>query len=437
MLLLGMVLTAQAALAAEEPSRPVLEEARKLLDKRQPNQAYELLAPYEYDWAGNPEYDSLLGTAAAASGRQDEAAMALERAVASNPDDREARTALARSYRDTGDVELARRELDYLGLQSLPADRSTDFDRYSARAAAEPGPRERGFRYFVLLDSGYDSNVNASNDDDFFLGIRLDDRNVERDSGYAAVSNGGNLAVPLSPNWTYGMGFNLIQRRYFSETFANTDRAGLSNEFVWRSGPTEINFGAGLHTVYLDSRAPYDGEHSQSGANLGFGARWFMGESRWQIGTDVVAAALRHENSTRIFDVDQVLHDVTLNYLGQGSLPTFGFALIGGEAHAKKSGSPYGRDLLGTSFTSSWSVGEPGRMYSYMSVIKSSYDGSFFGEQRDDTQYGAGLSAILSIFASPNWHLIPHLAYIRNESDVALFDYRRTEIGLAFRWISD
>jgi hypothetical protein len=435
--LVGIALAGPMALAAEEPSKPVLDQARKLLDERQPNQAYELLAPHEYDWAGNPEYDYLLGTAAAQSGRPDEAALSLERAVAADPDNREARTALARAYQGSGEQQLARRELDQLGLRDFPQDGYDDVDRYSAPVRTEPGLREKRFRYFVMFDTGYDSNVSASTDDDTFLGIALNDRNVEKDSAYGAVSNGGSLEVPLSSNWVYGLNFNFIQRRYVSATFANSDRAGLSNEFVWRKGPTEINFGAGLYTAYLDSRAPYDGDRSQSGASLDFGARWFLGGSRWQIGTDVIAAATRHPDATRIFDVDQLLHGVNLGYVGQGTKPSFGFALFTGEAQAKQSGSPYGRDLYGTSFTGSWSVGGPHRMYTYVAVTKSDYEGSFFGEQRDDMQYSTGLSAVLPVFSSRNWNLIPHLAFIRNQSDVDLFDYNRTEIGLAFRWISD
>jgi tetratricopeptide (TPR) repeat protein len=447
------MLAGQAALAIEAPAeqeertpgvnnpaagvdRRVLDQARDLLDRRQSKQAYELLAPHEYDWAGEPEYDALLGAAAMASGRPGEAIMPLERATAADPGDVDARLALARAYSQAGEPELARAELDQLGLRGLPADPYAAV-RPAVAARPDAGARERRFRYYVMFDTGYDSNANAGTDQGQFLGLVLSRRNVEAESGYSAVSNGGILHVPLSSAWAYDFKFNFVQRRNYSATFANTDRAGLSNDFIYRGDYTRLRFGAGLYTVYLDSRLPYDGDYAQSGAVLDFGARWRMGDSSWQLGPDVIAAAIRHDNSIRVFDVDQLLHGMTLEYLGEGPLPSFGIALVTGEAQAVQSGSPYGRDQHGASFTSSWPVGRPGRMYSFMNVLRSNYDGLFFGGRRHDTRYSTGLSAVLHVFPSRNWSLIPHLAWIRNDSDVSLFDYDRWEIGLGFRWYSD
>ncbi len=426
--------------AAGQPSvradSAVLDRARRLLARQQASQAYALLAPYEYDWAGDPEYDQLLGSAAMASGRPDEAAMAFERAVAVDSGGAAARTALARAYYQAGEHELARRELGRLGLTGLPRDDVLDFDRYPAPAGT-PGPRRTTFRYLVMLDAGYDSNANAGTDDDRFLGVALGNRNVEKDSAYGYVAHGGYLRVPLGQYWDYDFGFNLVQRRNLSATFANIDRIGLSNDFVYRKGRTELNFGAGLYTSFLDSRFPYDGFYSQSGANLDFGSRWFLGDSAWRLGTDVTLTAIRHESSTRIFDVDQLLLDGVMEYLGRGSIPSFGLVLTLGESQARQDDSPYGRSLYGARFTSSWFVGRPNRMYLNVGVARSDYDGAFFGDSRHDMQYSAGLSAILHVFPSRQWTMIPHIAQIVNNSDVSLFDYDRTEIGLAFRWLSD
>lgn len=415
----------------------VLERARGLLDRGQPGQAYELLAPHDYDWSGDPQYDQLLGTAAVESGRPDEAVMPLERVVADDPGNDDARLALARAYHRSGDPELARIELDHLGLRSLPGEAGAGVYDPATASRGDAGSRQRSFRYFLLFDVGYDSNVNGATDDSSFLGLALNRRNVETDSGYASVSNGGLLHVPLSSRWDYGLRFNFMQRRNFSATFANTDRAGLSNEFLWRGDYTRLRFGVGLHTAYLNSRGPYDGDHVQSGAVLDFGARWLLGDSSWQIGTDVVAAAIRHNSRTRVFDVDQYLSAFVLDYVGRDAGPSYGVALIFGEAQARQSRSPYGRDQHGLRLTGSWPMGSPGRLYAHVGVMRSDYDGRFFGGHRDDTEYSTGLSAVLHVFPSRSWSLIPHLTYLKNQSNIALFDFDRTEIGLAIRWISD
>lgn len=453
-LFLGVMLVAPGALAVEAVSEPepegsseqqsssnadpkVLVRARGLLEQQRPAQAYDLLAPHAHDWSGDPEYDYLLGTAAVGSGRAGDAVMPLERVVAQDPDNRDARLALARAYYQSGDADLARIELEQLGLSSLPGTYGAGARGRAAAAQGTGGPRQRRFRYFVLFDTGYDSNVNGATDNDAFLGLALNNRNVETDSVYISVSNGGLLSVPLSTRWDYNLRFNFMQRRNLSATFANTDRAGLSNEFTWRGDYTRLRFGAGLHTAYLDSRAPYDGDHVQSGGVLDFGARWLLGDTPWQVGTDVVAAALRHDRRTRVLDVDQYLSAFVLDYVGGESKPSFGLALIYGEAQAKQGGSPYGRDQYGVRFSSSWPVGSPGRMYAHVGILESDYDGRFFGRNRDDTEYSTGLSAVLRVFPSQSWSLIPHLTYIHNQSSVALYDYDRTEIGLAIRWLSD
>jgi tetratricopeptide (TPR) repeat protein len=443
MVLVGNPVFAQeeADSSAEEEStgvdRKVLNQARDLLNRRESKQAYDLLAPREYDWAGDPEYDYLLGSAALANNQPDEAVTSLERAVESSPENAAARRALAQAYYSTGDHELAQRELGHLGLRSLPRDTAPDIERYSAPVGT-PGPRRTTFRNFVMLDTGYDSNVNAATDRENFLGVALSSKNIEKDSAYGSVSAGGLMRVPMGPYWDYDLRFNFIGRRNLSATFANTDRAGLSNEFVFRKNLTELNFGAGVYAASLDNRFPYDGEFSHAGLNLDFGARWLLGRgSAWQMGTDVALGAVRYENSTRIFDVDRVLLDGTLDYLGRGSIPSFGGALIVGEEKAKASDSPYGRDLYGLRFTSSWFVGRPSKMYLNVGVTKSNYDGPFFGGNRHDYQYSAGLSAVVYVFPDHRWTLIPHIGHITNNSDVSLFDYDRTEVGLAFRWLSD
>lgn len=423
---------------ATAPDKRVLDRARELIDGNQAKQAYDLLAPREYDWSGDPEYDYLLGTAALASGRADEAVMPLERAIADDPDNAATRLALARAYFHTGDHEIARTELGYLGRQDFPHDGYADIYGPTTVDRRDAGPRRTRFRYYVAMDTGYDSNANAGTDKNAFLGVALNSNNVEKDSAYVAVSNGGILNVPLSQKWDYDLRFNFANRRNLSATFANTDRIGLNNEFLWRSDITRLKFGVGLHTAYLDSRAPYDGDHVQSGLTLDFGARWLLGDNRaWQIGTDVVAATARHTSRIRVFDVDQYLAAFAMDYLGRGQRPSFGFAVFVGDAHARQSGSPYGRNQYGARYTMSWPVGYPNEMFYHFGVSRSNYDGQFFGRHRNDMQYSTGLSSVIYVFPSRNWSLVPHLTYIQNQSDVSLFEYKRTEIGLAFRWVSD
>jgi cytochrome c-type biogenesis protein CcmH/NrfG len=108
-LVLGCLLACQqAALAADE----TLSRAKQQHDSRQAKEAYTLLAPLQSERAGEIEYDYLLGLAAMESGMPTEAIFAFERILAINPNDTDARMALARAYHMTGETKASREEFE-------------------------------------------------------------------------------------------------------------------------------------------------------------------------------------------------------------------------------------------------------------------------------------------------------------------------------------
>ena len=67
-------------------------------------------------------------------------------------------------------------------------------------------------------------------------------------------------------------------------------------------------------------------------------------------------------------------------------------------------------------------------------MLKSDYDGMFFGSSREDDQTSASLQLEFRDVLTDGLTIAPRLRYIDNESDVALYEYDRTEIGLLIRW---
>jgi len=66
--------------------------------------------------------------------------------------------------------------------------------------------------------------------------------------------------------------------------------------------------------------------------------------------------------------------------------------------------------------------------------LQSDYDGLFFGMTREDRQ----LNSLLQLEFRDVWTngltLAPRLRFVGNKSDVALYEYDRTEVGLLIRW---
>ena len=74
-------------------------------------------------------------------------------------------------------------------------------------------------------------------------------------------------------------------------------------------------------------------------------------------------------------------------------------------------------------------------LFGSFGTLTTDYDGQFFGAPREDDQS----TVILAIEFRDIWFeglsVLPSLRYVDNESDVALYDYDRTEIGVTIRWM--
>ncbi len=156
-------------------------------------QTYQQLLTLEPDFAGDLDYDYMLGTAALDAGRYSAAVFALQRAVATSPSFSGARFDLARAYYAIGDNESARREFLTLQREAPPpavaAAISEYLDAIDRRAAAYRP------RYGAMIEAGvgYDSNANAATDARTFGEFDLNDRSRSRSSMYYDVDVAGQL----------------------------------------------------------------------------------------------------------------------------------------------------------------------------------------------------------------------------------------------------
>src|SRR5262245_24518356 len=75
-----------AGLVPSADLSPVVSDAKNLLDQGKASEAYELLSQHEVELAGTADFDYLFGLAALDSRHPKEAAFALERVVAAQPE---------------------------------------------------------------------------------------------------------------------------------------------------------------------------------------------------------------------------------------------------------------------------------------------------------------------------------------------------------------
>ncbi|PKP98405.1 MAG: hypothetical protein CVT74_11130, partial [Alphaproteobacteria bacterium HGW-Alphaproteobacteria-13] len=218
--MLSAGLAAVLASPAQAEVDPLVRQALDLHSNGRAGEAYGLLALQEDARSADPDYNYILGLAAADSGRAAEAILAFQRVLAVQPDHAQARAELARVYAMAGDIDTAREQFDtVVSDPSLPDPVRQRFDRIVRdydRQIAGGGSSVSGF---VDVSGGYDSNINGATDADaivipLFAGFgpgTLGPAAREQDKGFyevqagvsgvTAVSRQTRLFASLLGNW--------------------------------------------------------------------------------------------------------------------------------------------------------------------------------------------------------------------------------------------
>ncbi len=79
-------------------------------------------------------------------------------------------------------------------------------------------------------------------------------------------------------------------------------------------------------------------------------------------------------------------------------------------------------------------IGESSYFIASLGSLTSDYDGLFFGGAREDRQITTLLQFEFRDVWTNGLTLAPRLRYVDNDSDVELYTYNRTEVGLMIRW---
>ena len=145
------------------------------------------------------------------------------------------------------------------------------------------------------------------------------------------------------------------------------------------------------------------------------------------------AGAQRYDESIEVLDVNRFLYSlgVTRRFDSRAQLS---LQLLGGSDSEQNDGSPYGNSKIGGRAGLSMPLGASSWLLASLGSLKSDYDGLFFGTPREDTQSFAMLQVEFRDVLARGLAVIPRIRYIDNDSDVELYSYDRTEMGIAFRW---
>lgn len=412
---------------ATSEARGLLQQAESLLAAGASQAAYQLLAPRETELSGNAYFDYLLGVAALDSGKTNEAILSLRRAASAAPQFSGARMELARAHYEAGERNLARPLFVALLGESPPAAVNNIIEQYISAIDAGPADAPGKFRPYAELMVGYDDNANGSTNDQQFLGFTLNPENLETDSSFFDAGAGFDLTVPKSAAFAWQMGARVGYRKNPDASFVDTGVVNIVGGMNWRSGAV---FGRANVDAYWASRDG-DSNESYSGVNLLVGRQL---NERWELSASLRGGALRYDDAIEILDVNRVLYTLGAAYRFQ-SRGRFSIEAIGGSDDEQQSGAPYGNAKAGYRLSFNSAIGQSSFLLASVGSLTSDYDGLFFGVPREDEQLTSILQLEFRNVLTDGLTIAPRIRYIDNDSDVALYDYDRTEIGLLIRWI--
>lgn len=410
----------------------LLREAQRWIDGGEAERAWQALDARVGDYAGDPEFDYLLGLAALDSGRPGRAVLALERVLIVRPGFLQARAELARAYFALREHENARREFEAVSAGEVPEEVRQIIGRYLDAIRVREARGEPQFAAWAEIEAGYDSNPNFGSASGRWVladGTAVVPLGISRPRESAAMGAllGADWTVPIGGAWQWTVGGRAATRRYPSAHTLDQDQFDLNTGFAFRSGCHRIDM-------------LIQGQHLELGGAAFRDA--VGGLVQWQCDLD---------NRTRVgvyaqhfgFDFpDEDARDARRSGLGltfaralEGAArPVVVAGVSGGRERSRRGFDNLSYDYRGLRAAFSRAIGGSWRGFASLAYETREFDGPepFFGVVRDDRQTDLSFGAERAL--SREWIVAPTISWTRNRSNVAPNDFRRTQAGVVLRY---
>ena len=409
------------------------DRARRLLEKRQAREAYQLLLPQESARAGDPEFDYLLAIAAIDAGEAERGVFALERVLAVQPNNHVARAEFAGAYLALGERESARREFEAVRAQSIPPDAKANIDRFLAAITAAETTRISGY---IELGGGYDTNVNAATATSqiaipvpggSFIAT-LDPASTERADTFGLLAGGVNVTHKLTQTWSAIGSLAGVARVHSDESSFDQLTIDGSAGARWSRGKDAVTLGAQLQSFELD----YDRYRETTGL-----------VAQWQHTYDERRQATLFGQYAQLSYPTQSIRDADRHVIGAAYgrafavpySPVLFTSVYVGEERERASGVPHlGHQLWGVRLGGQVRLGQGWSLFGNASFEERRYGGPepIFLETRKDRQ--TDLSAGVSYLLRPNTTFIGQLSHTDNSSNIVINDFDRTVASVSVRF---
>ena len=410
----------------------IIAEAKKLIINRDFNAAYQLLEPLEAGRAGDVDYDYLLGVAGVESGNVSRGAFALERVLALDPSNKDARAEMTKAYFILGEIDASKLEFNNVLKQSPDAATKKTIDKLLNAIDKIEGTTTT-FGAYVEGGLGYDSNVSSAPGLNavsvpVFGGALLD----LGGDGKEKSDTFNNLAAGVSVRHPFS-----LQLSAFGSANVNS-KNNLSQEFDTRTyavnAGLQYKYEQSSYTIAFQNNHFYlDGDAFRRA--YGATVQWLHNvDDRNQAGLYMQYSRLNYvDNSFR--NADRTIFGVNVGHIFQAKFTPVLFAsLYGGKEDVRNNDFEFlDQDITGIRLGGQLSLNSYWQMFGSLSAEyrNNNENDPAFLKKRKDRQYDASLG--LNFIPAPSWLVKPQFSYSKNESNVDLNGFERSILSVNVR----
>jgi tetratricopeptide (TPR) repeat protein len=435
LLALGLCLwmTGTAALAAGAD----LEKADALMKQGKAAEAYALLEPFEFQESGNVQFDYLLGIAALDSGKPDKATLAFERVLATDPNFAGARLDMGRAYFQLGDFTRAKAEFEtVLGQNPPPAARAT-ISNYLAAIEKQESAKKTKATGYLEAGFGHDSNVNYATSESQIavpalgnLIFTLNPTGVKAPSYYLGSAFGGEINHQANPTLGLYAGIDVRSRDNTSQRDFNS---------ISTDGRAGVALGEGANVVRLGVLAGnYELNGRTNRDTSGLNAEWrHLLDPANQLSAFGQYARYRFESDISVDNFNQSTYGANWLHVSRDGKGLVSASLFAGDESAPLRADG-GKRFDGLRLGGQLQLNERTELFAGMGAQFSRYEqanAAFSSPSasltREDKQYDASLG--INWHYDKLWTVRPQIAYMRNNSNIVIYQFDRTDVSVMFR----
>ncbi len=399
-------------------------------------QAFALANELLPQWEGEPAFDLQYGVAAVDSGFFSEGIFALERVTMNQPENNYARLELARAYFAAREDERAKVEFERVLAANPPQEVRTNIRPYLDTISARESSRRAVWRGSVDMRTGYDSNINASTDDDLssLLGLppgTLTTATPQEDS-FASLAGVLTYSKPLTSSSDFSFSSNLNHRENSSGDLPQTS-AGLSVGYSLRQGASAYSLALQGNHFRLENEAYRD--------MLGLSVSWkYTASPQTSMTLFAQASDLSYDTSqgkdSLLFTSGMsIQHVFTAKYR-----PSLTLGITKGFEDAKNDNAPGAlqnteRDTIGANMALGLSLSSDVQLITSIRAQRSEYAEELVIPPvlREDINLSANIAVNWRV--ADDWIIGLNATASENDSTAKFTSYEREQISLSARYL--